>query len=193
MFFDAARFGPSTRKPESESPHLIKSFKKRVLIVESNLQNADEMANMLTGADYDVAIAGDGRTTLMFLGDTSPDLLLISTHLPDMTGYHLTEILRAAGQYSWRLRHVNILYLTTRDKVVNHRMVGAPESLVTEYLFKPVTEKELLEKVAKGLAEHPSVAARRAKELREAGTPKRAPRPYNIYAQRPGGRNRRLR
>ena len=193
MFFDAASFGPVTRRPESDAPTLVKPFKKRVLIVESNLQNADDMAGILTRANYDVAIAGDGRTTLMFLGDTSPDLLLISTHLPDMTGYHLTEILRAAGQYSWRLRHVNILYLTTRDKVVNHRMVGAPESLVTEYLFKPAPEKELLEKVAKGLAEHPSVAARRARDVREAGTPKRAPRPYNIYRDRPGGRNRRLR
>lgn len=140
---------------ESKQSAPVKDGRKRVLIVESDTKTADTISAILDENGYRTGIAGDARTAMLELNDFEPDLVLLGTYLADMPGYELNEILRGAPQYSWRYRHVGLLYVADRNKLLKHRLFGAKEVPLTHYIFKPIEVNELLDKVARTIAAAP--------------------------------------
>lgn len=150
--------------PQTESrvvrAHLDPQDRKRVMIIQSDLEVADILAHQVEAAGYIPHIVTDGRHALCCLDghNASPDLILLDSRLSDMTGAHLTEILRAAGAYAWRLRHVPILYVVDRTQVVNSRFIDAPEVPFTNYIVKPIQPKELSEKMNRAFSNDPQAS-----------------------------------
>lgn len=125
---------------------------KRILVVESENEVADELVRILESCGHVVENAADARTALLHLNGFEPQLILLGTYLSDMPGYELTAILRGAPQYSWKFRHIGLLFVADRHKLLKHRFIGAPDIPLAQYLFKPINEDEVRDKVAREIA-----------------------------------------
>ncbi len=126
----------------------------RILIVESEVAAADELVRLMGELGHTVQLAADARSALFGLEDFEPHLVLLGTYLADMPGYELSSILRGAAQYSSHFRHVGLLYVADRHKVLKHRFIGAPEVPIAHYIFKPLNGAEVREKVTRALREN---------------------------------------
>ncbi|HEX9997931.1 MAG TPA: response regulator, partial [Abditibacterium sp.] len=125
----------------------------RILIVESEVETADELAHIMQEVGHVVQVAADAKSALLSLDEFDPQLVLLGTYLADMPGYELSSILRGAAQYSSRFRHVSLLYVADRRKLLKHRFIGAPDVPIAQYIFKPLDRAEVCDKVARALRE----------------------------------------
>ena len=133
---------PSPSRQESEH---------RILIVESEPQIANELVRFMEEMGHATKLAADAKSALFGLEEFEPHLVLLGTYLADMPGYELSAILRAAPQYSHRFRHVGLLYVADRHKLLKYRFVGAPEVPISQYIFKPLDGAEVRDKVTRAL------------------------------------------
>ena len=129
----------------------IASTSRRILVVESDALIADELTRLMSELGHEVQLSSDAKSALFGLLEFEPHLVLLGTYLADMPGYELSSILRGAPQYSSRFRHVGLLYVADRNKLLKHRFIGAPEVPISQYIFKPLDEGEVREKVARAL------------------------------------------
>ncbi len=123
--------------------------RKRILVVESENSAADELIRILEDEGHIVENAANAGTALLHLQQFNPQLVLLGTYLSDMPGYELTAILRGAPQYGAQFRHVGLLFVADRHKLLKHRFVGAPNIPIAQYIFKPIDEEEVRSKVAR--------------------------------------------
>ena len=157
MLFSA--FGMEGENNTSQPPTRTASDKppgKRVLIVESDVETSDRLSSLLEADGYVTSLAADAKTALLLLNDFQPQLVLLGTYLSDMPGYELTQILRGAPQYAWRFRQTGLLYVADRHKLLKHRLIGAPDVPLAQYVFKPIDPNELRDKVRKAFIEEPA-------------------------------------
>ena len=124
---------------------------RRILVVESDPSIANELTNLMAQLGHETQLSSDAKSALIGLVEFEPHLVLLGTYLADMPGYELSSILRGAPQYSHRFRHVGLLYVADRNKLLKHRFIGAPEVPISNYIFKPLDEVEVREKVARAL------------------------------------------
>ena len=122
---------------------------KRILVVESEHEAANELVRILEADGHAVEIACDAKTALLHLHQFDPKLVLLGTYLSDMPGYELTAILRGAPQYSGKFRHIGLLFVADRHKLLKARFIGAPNIPIAQYIFKPISEAEVRDKVAR--------------------------------------------
>ena len=144
----------STLAARAASPNVAggEAQGKRILVVESEHLAANELVRILEEDGHTVEVASDAKTSLLHLHDFDPQLVLLGTYLSDMPGYELTAILRGAPQYSGKYRHVGLLFVADRHKLVKHRFIGAPTIPIAQYIFKPINEAEVRDKVAREIA-----------------------------------------
>lgn len=124
---------------------------RRILIVESDTASGDALVNILEDDGYLTQIASDAKTAMLMLNEFNPDIALLGTYLADMPGYELTVIFRDAPQFSGKFRRVGLLFVADRDKIIKHRMVGAPGVPMSQYIFKPLNPVEVRDKIAREL------------------------------------------
>lgn len=136
----------STLVEESISGH-------RILIVESDVEIADQLAQLMNELGHVVQVASDAKSALLELHDFEPSMVLLGTYLADMPGYELSAILKGAPQYSYKFRHVAVLYVADRNKMLKHRFSSARDVPIAQYIFKPINPVEVREKVTRGLRE----------------------------------------
>lgn len=134
------------------SPDSNLSSLTRVLVVESEAATANALVAVLEGLGYEVQLASNADSALMFLDNFEPQIVLLGTYLSDMPGYELTAILRSAPQYSARYRGLGLLFVADRHKIVRHRFSGAPEVPLSQYIFKPIDGDEVQDKIARELS-----------------------------------------
>ena len=144
---DNVAFGADSASQLANSPS-----GKRILVVESENVAADELVRILENDGHRVENAADAKTALLHLQDFEPQLVLLGTYLSDMPGYELTAILRGAPQYGWKFRHIGLLFVADRHKLLKHRFIGAPDIPIAQYIFKPINEDEVRDKVAREIA-----------------------------------------
>ena len=138
-----------SKAPDASDNVLPATSGKRVLIVESEHLAANELVRIVEACGHTVENASDAKTALLHLHDFEPQLVLLGTYLSDMPGYELTAILRGAPQYGWKFRHVGLLFVADRHKLLKHRFIGAPTVPIAQYIFKPINEAEVRAKVAR--------------------------------------------
>lgn len=124
---------------------------RRILVVESEVEAADQLARLMEELGHVVQLAADAKTALFELHDFNPHLVLLGTYLADMPGYELSAILHGAPQYSQQFRHVGLLFVADRHKLLKHRFIGAPDVPIARYIFKPLDPFEVREKVSRTL------------------------------------------
>lgn len=153
----AAAAGLTETAPMSSSA-AAPSTRPRILIIEDDMASADAMVSLLETANYEVEVATDAQYGLMLVETFSPEVILLETNLPGMSGHEMTSVLRTAPQYASRFRSMHILYLADNRSILQQRFHSLPDIPMSSYLFKPVNPAELLDKVERIFAGTPNAA-----------------------------------
>lgn len=117
-----------------------------VLLVEADADLRHLVAYNLTSAGFMVIEAQDGVAALREANREPPDLIILDMRLPQMSGLDVCRQLRA----SIRTEQVPIIILTPRTRAQD--LEQAYEAGVTDYVAKPFSPRDLVERVEKALA-----------------------------------------
>ena len=115
---------------------------KKILYVENEQFTQALVKEILEGAGYEVVLADSGEAGLALLEKEKPDLVLLDVLLPGMSGWDLFVRLRKTD------KDVKIAFLSVLD-VSGERKKKLASLGVSDYIIKPFTSDELVEKVGK--------------------------------------------
>ena len=118
----------------------------RILIVEDELDIAENLSALLTAKGHRVTITGDGAEALRLARKELPDLILLDVMLPRMSGHDVCRMLRADPKTA-KLRIVMVTGLGRGGDVDDAFAAGADD-----YLIKPFDSARLFKKIEKALA-----------------------------------------
>ena len=89
----------------------------RVLVVDDSLVAGELQKNILLAAGYESEIASDGVEALECLHRKEWDLVVADVDMPRMSGFELTEHIRADEQF----RDIPVIIVTSRDTIDDRR------------------------------------------------------------------------
>ena len=112
--------------------------KTTILVVEDEPSIAEVVSLYLKRAGYDVTIISNGQTALDWLGQNTPDLVVLDLMLPHVDGLEITRWLRARSD-------IPIIMLTSRREETD-RILGL-EMGADDYVVKPFSPRELVSRV----------------------------------------------
>jgi two-component system chemotaxis response regulator CheY len=118
------------------------SSKKSVLIVDDSRAVRMEIRRIMEGLGFDVQEADNGRMALTRLQEGDVSLALVDWNMPVMNGLQLIQRLEKDG----RLESMKVLMVTTRGELDD--MIQALEQGANDYLIKPFSRADLVEKLA---------------------------------------------
>ena len=126
----------------------------RILLVDDNAVNRQVVKLFLKPYGPDIREAVNGQEALEVLRRTPCDLILLDVHMPVMDGCETIKAIRASGE-DWR--DVPAIALTA------DAMSGDKERYLaigmTDYLPKPIDQRELVSKISAALASAADTAA----------------------------------
>jgi twitching motility two-component system response regulator PilH len=119
-----------------------------VLIVDDSPTEVHVLSGYLNKHGFDTAAAADGREGIEKARELKPDLILMDVVMPGVNGFQATrELARDPGTAS-----IPIVMVTTKG-LQTDKIWGMRQGAV-DYLVKPVTEAQLVEKVRAALSGH---------------------------------------
>lgn len=136
----------------------------RVLIIDNEVETADRLVMLLERAGYEADIATDGASALVLVERFRPHLVILGPIANTVNSTEFTRLLRAApmeaagsgletgtASSGGAGLEVPILYLLDRAHLLQQRMQNLRDTPMSEAIFKPIDERELLDKVARTL------------------------------------------
>jgi CheY-like chemotaxis protein len=72
----------------------VAAARRRILVVEDNLDSAEAMLLLLKGVGHEVTVVSDGREAVDVAKRLRPEVILLDIGLPGMDGYELARMLR---------------------------------------------------------------------------------------------------
>lgn len=114
---------------------------KNILVVDDAPNVVLSVEFLLKQASYDVRTAGNGAEALLAIQERKPDLVLLDVMMPVRDGYDVCQAIKADPA----MKDVRIIMLTAKGRPVEKEKgiaLGADE-----YITKPFSTKELVEKV----------------------------------------------
>jgi len=111
----------------------------KILIVEDEVKTGEYLSKGLTEAGFVVDLADNGLNGYHFAMTAEYDLLILDVMLPDVSGWEIVRMLRAAS------KGMPVLMLTALG-TIEHRVKGL-ELGADDYLIKPFAFAELLARV----------------------------------------------
>jgi len=121
--------------------------KKKILVVEDELDVQKALKIRLEACNWEVLLASDGEEALQKIKEEQPDLIILDIMLPKMSGYKVCRLTKFDAQH----KYIPIIMLTVRSEKKD-RILGL-ESGADEYLTKPYSSTELIEKIKQFLGE----------------------------------------
>lgn len=113
----------------------------KVLIVDDSLSVRKTMSQLVQDSGYKPVLARDGLEAVEILDKQKVSAALVDMEMPRMNGLELTRHIRSESS----IKNLPIIMITSRSQS-KHR-TQAIEMGVSEYLTKPYTEDDLLEKI----------------------------------------------
>ena len=116
-------------------------MKKRILVVEDQVDNRQILRDLLTNAGFDMVEAENGEEAIASAQASRPDLILMDIQLPILDGYEATRRLKADPD----LKSIPIIVVTSyalsgdQEKA---RLAGCDD-----YVAKPFSPRLLLTKI----------------------------------------------
>ncbi len=120
--------------------------KKKILLVEDDVDFAEAIKLILESKSYNVAVAHDGQEGLKKVETEQPNLIILDVMMPEMDGYEVCAKLKAEPKYG----HIPILLLTAVGEAMPTTTYTREMGMRTEaddYIPKPVEPAELVERV----------------------------------------------
>ncbi len=113
----------------------------KILLVEDNEMNRDMLTRRLERKGYTVVAAHDGAEGHALAHSEYPDLILMDTSLPVMSGWEVTRLLKSEEA----TRHIPIIALTAHALATDR--AKAIEVGCDDYDTKPVDFARLQQKI----------------------------------------------
>lgn len=114
---------------------------KKILVVEDNIDLAENIALLLKEYGYNVISAYDGKNGLELIIQDKPDLIICDIMLPDINGYKLLSEIRKFESAILPI-FIFLTAKTQRQDLRKGMTLGADD-----YITKPFTYEELLKAV----------------------------------------------
>jgi two-component system, OmpR family, alkaline phosphatase synthesis response regulator PhoP len=115
--------------------------KKRVLVVDDELDITELLAYNLQKANYEVAIANNGLEAVNIAPTFIPDLVLMDIMMPKLDGVEASRRIKEMPA----LENCYIIFLTAR--VEEYSEVAAFEVGADDYIVKPIRPRALLSRI----------------------------------------------
>jgi DNA-binding response OmpR family regulator len=132
----------ATPLPEPHAPRPRPASRIRIMVVDDDPEILS-MIRMILADRYEMTFAIDGLQAIERIVRHQPDILLVDIMLPKLSGFQLCQSLRANKTFSKTPILICSARGTDRD-VAYAKRVGA-----NDYIVKPFTSTDLLEKIAK--------------------------------------------
>lgn len=143
--------------------------KDLILIVDDDSINL-RIAQKILSKYYDTCCVNSGAAALEFLQATTPDLILLDLHMPEMDGFEVMEQLKQNDI----LRDVPVIFLTAdseRDTEIQGFQAGASDFItkpfIAEIMMQRVNRILELNRLQKHLAREVERQTRKAEERRK--------------------------
>jgi diguanylate cyclase (GGDEF)-like protein/PAS domain S-box-containing protein len=133
-----------------------------LLLVDDEVLNRDMLSRRLEHHGFRVDLAADGPAALQYIGAQRPDLVLLDSMMPGMSGVEVLQAVRAIYTPD-QLPVVMVTALKDSDKVVEALNLGA-----NDYITKPVDFPVALARIHGQLARSAAESALRRSEERYA-------------------------
>ncbi|MXP10393.1 response regulator transcription factor [Pseudoblastomonas halimionae] len=117
-----------------------------ILVADDDDILAELVQFRLEGSGHEVQIAEDGEAALEQTRARTPDLIVLDSMMPILSGPEVLRTLRAEERFA----KIPVLMLTARNG--QEDIVGALRGGASEYMTKPFIPEELLARVEKLLA-----------------------------------------
>ena len=112
-----------------------------VLIVDDSPTEVHILKGFLENNDINVLVAGDGKSGIEMATNEKPDLILMDVVMPGVNGFQATRKLSRNDSTS----DIPVIMVTTKSQETD-RIWGMRQG-ASDYIVKPVKEKELIEKI----------------------------------------------
>ncbi|MXP13615.1 response regulator [Altererythrobacter confluentis] len=112
-----------------------------ILIADDDDILVDMIAHRLRSAGHTVTAAADGEEALQMVGHAKPDLIVLDSMMPVLSGM---EVLTALSQQS-DMVNIPVLFLSARKG--ENDIVSALAAGASDYLTKPFIPQELLTRI----------------------------------------------
>lgn len=122
-----------------------------ILLVEDNLLNQKVVTFNLKKLNYNVIPVANGRDAIAKVLETPFDLVLMDLMLPEMDGYEITLEIRRIEKERGIEKPVPIIAITANT--LDNDRERCFEVGMNEYLAKPFTSDQLIEKIHLFLAD----------------------------------------
>jgi PAS domain S-box-containing protein len=123
--------------------HVTDALRKRVLVVDDNVDAAESIAMILRVSGYDVRCVYDGPTVLQVAKAYRPDVVLLDIGLPGLSGYDVARELREQPEF----RRTPLVAVTGYGQEEDRRR--SQEAGFDYHLTKPVDPEALQAFVAR--------------------------------------------
>jgi len=115
--------------------------RKKILVIDDEDINLEFFEVMLSKLGFEVEKAGDGEQGLAKVKSFFPDLIILDTIMPKMSGWELTKILKDDP----KLKEIPIIMLSSLDDVKDK--VAGFELGIDDYITKPFNFSEVLARI----------------------------------------------
>ncbi|MDW8801789.1 response regulator [Clostridium sp. A1-XYC3] len=112
-----------------------------ILIVDDNPSNIQVVATIMAEYGYELGIAMNASEAYSFLGENTPELILLDIDMPEIDGYEVCSTLKK----DYRYKDIPIIFLTVKDE--KEDIVKAFDLGAVDYVTKPFNRKELVSRV----------------------------------------------
>ena len=119
----------------------------KILLIDDDKGIVEVIKNVLSGQNYEIVTAFDGKEGLEKVQNEDPDLIVLDIRMPSMNGYEFMRTLRTERNSSGKPM-VPVIVLTAKEKMEEvFKLEGAKG-----YLVKPVDPVQLTKKIEECLA-----------------------------------------
>ncbi len=112
--------------------------KLRIFYIEDDPDMIDLVRIILDSERFEVVGAGDGRTGLALMHNSTPDVVLLDLMLPDMAGWAVYQAMKEDAD----LNHLPVIVITAQNTPID-RILGEEIARVQVYITKPFSPQEL--------------------------------------------------
>ncbi len=123
----------------------IAAEKKRLLIVEDDVDTAEMLSLFFEKEGYQVVNTAWGQDALKLCQELLPDVILLDIRLPDMDGFEICRQLHSSFQTS----HIPVICLTEKREQIDK--IKGLEAGAIDYVTKPFNLHELKLRVRNAL------------------------------------------
>jgi DNA-binding response OmpR family regulator len=117
---------------------------KKVIYFEDDKDMVELVRIILGREGYQITGVAEGQAGIKAVQQGSPDVVLLDLMLPDMDGWEIYQQLKHDESTS----HIPVIVITAKAQSID-KVLGLEIAKVDDYISKPFTPQELIERVDK--------------------------------------------